>query len=205
MQAQMTSVGRSLLIPDLNQNDFTHLTLTRQLHQMSAYLKDAEPVTIIGSSFGGLTATWLAEQHSAVQRLVLLAPAFRFLEHWLPKLGDAQVKRWREAGQLSVYHYSAGAMQPLHYGFVEDALQYDETTLQRSLPTLILHGRSDEVIPIASSRDYAAARPWVTLQELDSDHSLTNVENQIWQAIQHFCPELSASVPPIWATDLTIE
>lgn len=192
MQAKMATVGRSLLIPDLNQNDFTHLTLTRQLQQVASAWDAAEPVTIIGSSFGGLTAAWLAERHTVVQRLVLLAPAFRFLDHWLPRLGDAQVRQWQQTGQLSVYHYSAGAMLPLHYGFVEDAGHYDEATLQRSLPTLILHGRSDAVIPLASSRAYAAARPWVTLQELDSDHALTDVQEHIWQAIQQFCPELKS-------------
>jgi pimeloyl-ACP methyl ester carboxylesterase len=190
MQAQLASVGRSLIIPDLNQNDFTHLTLSRQLRQVSEYLDDAEPVTMIGSSFGGLTAAWFAEQHSVVRRLVLMAPAFGFLDHWLPRLGDAQVNHWRETGQLSVYHYSAEVMLPLHYGFVDDALQYEDKTLQRSLPTLILHGRSDTVIPIESSRNYAASRPWVTLHELDSDHGLTDVQDQIWQAIQHVCPEL---------------
>jgi pimeloyl-ACP methyl ester carboxylesterase len=68
-----------------------------------------------------------------------------------------------------------------------DAMQYREETIARSLPTLILHGKHDEVIPLQASRAFAKSRPWVQLIELDSDHALTNVSTEIWQAIQSFC------------------
>lgn len=177
-----------LLIPDLNQQDFTHLTLTRQLQQVAALLPPAPvPVTAIGSSLGGLTAAWLGQRHPQVQRLVLLAPAFGFLSHWLPRLGADQVQRWQTEGYLSVYHYGENKALPLKFQFVEDAAQYSETQLQRPVPTLILHGQQDEVIPIQASIDFAHDRPWVRLVELDSDHALGNVSLEIWQAIQAFC------------------
>ena len=68
-----------------------------------------------------------------------------------------------------------------------DASKYQESDLQKPIPTLILHGSKDDVIPIQSSRDYAYQRPWVELIELDSDHTLSNVMPEIWQAIQKFC------------------
>jgi len=178
----------SLLTPDLNQDDFTHLTLTRQIQQVqAAFPPDPQPVTLIGSSFGGLTAAWLGERQIQVSRLVLLAPAFQFLSHWLPKLGPEQVQRWQAEQYLSVYHYGTKQMLPLHYGFVTDATQYEETKLQRPIPTLILHGQADEVIPIQASRNFANQRPWVKLLELDSDHALANVQPKIWQEVQTFC------------------
>ena len=76
---------------------------------------------------------------------------------------------------------------PLNYNFVTDARQYTEEHLTRSLPTLILHGKEDEVIPIQASRDFAKKRPWVKLIELNSDHALGDVIAEIWQAIQLFC------------------
>jgi len=177
-----------LTIPDFNQGDFAHLTLTRQLKQVEAILPpSATPVTLIGSSFGGLTAAWLGQQHVQVQRLVLLAPAFNFLSHWLPKLGDVQMQKWQESGYLRVYHYGEKRLLPLHYPFILDAKQYQEQQLQRPIPTLILHGRNDEVIPIQSSRDYASQRQWVQLLELDSNHTLSNAMPEIWQAIRAFC------------------
>lgn len=177
-----------LHIPDLNQSNFSALTLTRQLHQIEAVLPpDSTPVTILGSSFGGLTAAWLGQRQPRVQRLVLLAPAFQFLDHWLPQLGAEQLETWRTQGYYPVYHYGEGRSLPLSYEFVRDNQQYREDQIQRPVPTLILHGRRDEVIPIAASRRFAAARPWVQLIAFDSDHTLASVMGQIWQAIQEFC------------------
>ena len=131
-----------------------------------------------------MTAAWLGEKYPQVQRLILLAPAFGFLDHWLPKLGEAQVKQWQDSGYLSVYHYSENKQIPLHYQFVTDAKQYDESKLKKALPTLILHGKNDDVIPVVASRSYACQRPWVELIELESDHNLTNVLPKIWQEIE---------------------
>jgi len=188
LRDRFTKLSIPLQAPDLNAGDFTHLTLSRQIAQVAAlFPPEPEPVIVIGSSFGGLTAAWLGDRHPQVQKLVLLSPAFGFLKHWLPKLGTTAVRHWQESGFLPVYHYRDNKAVPLHYGFVTDAAQYDDDTLQRPVPTLILHGRFDEVIPITASQHYAAHRPWTTLVPLDSDHALTNVEADIWQAIQSFC------------------
>jgi hypothetical protein len=177
-----------LKIPDLNAGDFSHLTITRQLTQVaSQFSHNSTPVTLIGSSLGGLTAAHLGQQYPQVQRLVLLAPAFKFLSHWLLKLGDETLQRWQKEKYLMVYHYGDEQKLPLNYDFVKDASQYKEEALQRPIPTLILHGRHDDVIPIQASRDFAQKRPWVELMELDSDHGLGNMMAQIWRAIQLFC------------------
>lgn len=178
----------SLDVPDLNQGDFSHLSITRQLLQLEAMLPETEtPVTLIGSSLGGLTAAWLGQQLAQIQRLVLLAPAFDFLDHWLPQLDEAQLQQWQESGYLPIYHYREKRSLPLHYHFVEDARRYKSQELWRVVPTLILHGLHDETIPIEASRQYASRRPWVQLIGLESDHSLSNVMPEMWQEIQQFC------------------
>jgi hypothetical protein len=180
--------GQALTILDLNQDDFTHLTLSRQIQQGLDWIEvQTDPVVVIGSSFGGLTAAWLAEQtqvQGRIQKLVLLAPAFQFLAQWLPRLGDEALTRWQAAGALPIFHYGQGRMLPLHYGFITDAQTYAEGQLRAEVPTLILHGRQDEVIDIQASRDYGATRPWVKLVELADYHSLLATQDQIWQAIQ---------------------
>lgn len=189
LKQQFEQSGATLHILDLNQGDFSHLTLSRQLQQAIAWIDRRPQVTIIGSSFGGLTACWLAEQsqvQSQIDRLVLLAPAFQFLKQWLPRLGTAAVDHWRETGWLSVYHYGLNQPLPLAYDFVIDAQQYDESQLRATIPTLILHGQQDDVINIQASRDYAATRPWTQLVALDSDHTLSHVSREIWESIQKF-------------------
>lgn len=177
-----------LSIPDLNGDDFSELTISRQIKQVAvAFVDDSAPVTLIGSSLGGLTAAHIAQQYLQVERLVLLAPAFGFLSHWLPKLGEETIQRWQQEKYLMVHHYGEGRSLPLSYNFVTDATKYSENQLQRPIPTLILHGKQDEVIPIQASRDFLQLRPWVELVELNSDHALSNVTDEIWQAIQQFC------------------
>lgn len=185
---RFAKIQTNLTIPDLNAGDFSQLTITRQVNQVAAEFPDTSvPVTLIGSSLGGLTSAYLGQQYPQVQRLVLLAPAFGFLSHWLPKLGDEQVQRWQRERYLTVYHYGEKRSLPLSYDFITDAAQYQEELLHRPIPTLILHGKKDEVIPITVSRDFAISRPWVELVELDSDHALGNVIEEIWQAICLFC------------------
>ncbi|PZU92447.1 MAG: esterase [Leptolyngbya sp.] len=190
MKARFATLGMPLIIPDLNQGDFAHLTLSRQIEQVSALiLAQSEPTILIGSSLGGLTAAWVAQQTAItdrIKKLVLLAPAFQFLKQWLPRLGSDQLNTWRAEGTIPVYHYTEQHSVPLHYEFITDAQGYDDDVLNAQIPTLILHGSRDETISIEASRAYAAARPWTKLIELPSDHALVDVEANIWQHTQEF-------------------
>lgn len=187
LRDRFASFSINLNIPDLNQGDFSHLTLTRQLQQIEAELyPNPAAVVVIGSSFGGLTAAWFAERNLSVKGLILLAPAFNFLSEWFPKLGAEKLNQWKTQGYLSIYHYAEKRDLPLHYQFLGDLSQYPDEQLQRQIPTLILHGIQDEVIPIQASRNYAETRPWVKLIELNSDHGLENVLGEIWQEIEVF-------------------
>ena len=182
------TVGINLEILDLNQGDFSNLTLTRQIQQTVAAFNNVDtPITLIGSSFGGLTATWVGEKYPQVKRLILLAPAFNFLSYWLPKLGKAQVKQWQDSGYMSVYHYGEDKLLPLSYEFVVDGEKYDQALLQRSIPTLIIHGKQDETIAVEASIQYARNHEQVKLLTPDSDHTLHEEMAHIWQEIQLFC------------------
>lgn len=176
-----------LEIPDLNCDDFYRLTITRQLKQVALLLEQKKDITIIGSSLGGLSAAHIGEEFLQVKRLVLLAPAFGFLSHWLSNLGTEVIQRWQQEKYMMVHHYGEKRELPLSYDFLADANQYQERFLQRAIPTLILHGQHDEVIPIQASRDFAQKRSWVELMELNSNHALGNVMMEIWQSIEGFC------------------
>jgi pimeloyl-ACP methyl ester carboxylesterase len=179
--------GLALEIPDLNGDDFSSLTLTRQILQVSQLIEQSElPVTLIGSSFGGLTAAWLAEICFQVQRLVLLAPAFNFSPIWLSQLGENTLLDWQKSGSLLVYHYGYRHSVPINYELIQDLAKYPQEKLIREIPTLIIHGSNDEVIPPENSRHYAFSRPWVQLIELDSDHALTDMMARIWEEMQLF-------------------
>lgn len=193
LKQKFQAVGQELIIPDLNQGNFARLTLSRQLQQARAIIQSSDPSqapwNIIGSSFGGLTAAWLGSDPDLaprLHRLVLLAPAFQFLNQWLPRLGTAQLQQWQASGTLSVHHYGAQKPQALAYDFILDAQGYDDSQLRPLVPTLILHGTNDEVITVQASRDFEAQHPQVELIELESDHALTDVQEKIWEAVHRF-------------------
>jgi uncharacterized protein len=188
IQAQFTQIGIELQVPDLNQDDFTHLTVSRQIAQVVVlFPPDRSPVTLIGSSLGGWISAIIAQDHPQVERLVLLAPAFDFLAHWIPKIGEQQLNSWQKTGYLSIYHHGIKDLVPLHYDFLSDARKYPLTEIDRFIPTLIIHGIHDDVIPVEASRSFAINRPWVELLEWNSDHQLTDASDRIWQELRRFC------------------
>jgi uncharacterized protein len=152
LKDRFAKIGIKLEIPDLNQEDFTHLTLTRQISQTAALFNHSNTsITIIGSSFGGLTAVWLAEQYPQVEKLILLAPAFGFPGSWVNKFSQSELEQWQSSGYQNVYHYGENKLLPLHYEFLIDGHQYHLNTIRRSLPTIIIHGKNDDVVPIEVS------------------------------------------------------
>lgn len=187
LRDRFAEANLELIVLDLNQGDFSKLTLTRQIEQtIDAFPNLKTPVVLIGSSFGGLTCAWVAEQKLQVQKMILLAPAFGFPNSWYSKLQPEQIEQWRESGYLSVYHYGEKRSIPLHYQFLLDADNYPVSNLKRSLPTLIIHGIRDEVVPIEVSRNYVKKHSQARLIELDSDHGLNDVKEKIWQETKDF-------------------
>ena len=187
LRDRFAQVNVELIVLDLNQKDFSKLTLTRQIQQTIDAFPDPETsVILIGSSFGGLTCAWIAQQKLQVKKMILLAPAFGFPNSWYSKLQPEQIEQWRESGYLSVYHYGEKRSLWLHYEFLGDADKYPVSGLKRFLPTLIIHGLRDDVVPIEVSRNYVDKHPQARLIELDSDHGLNDVKERIWQETKDF-------------------
>ncbi len=187
LRDRFAEVNIKLKIIDLNQDDFFHLTLSRQIHQVELKITNlSTPIILIGSSFGGLTSTFLAERNQNVKAIILLAPAFDFLSHLRQNFGEEKLQKWQERGNYWIYHYGEKNYSLLSYDFIVDLMKYEEEELQRPLPTLIFHGLHDGTIPIQASREFAAKRLWVELIELDSDHTLGNVLETVWQEINQF-------------------
>ena len=170
-RSALAGAGIALEIPALDEGDFEHLTISRQLALIERMLH-GEPVFLIGSSMGGYLAALYAAGHPEVSGLVLLAPAFGMAARW-----DARINEPKPA-DIEVFHYGDRAMRRVHYGLIEDALRYPPLPDFRQ-PALIYHGIRDEVVPVENSRAFVAAHPNASLTELDSDHELLNVQREI--------------------------
>jgi hypothetical protein len=174
--------GITVHMPDFNQPDFSTLTVTRMVEQVEAIMDGlpAGPVTLIGSSLGGVVAVQVALRRK-VDRLVLLAPALDFNAERLEGLGDRSVAEWQRTGSLNVFHYGYGRMLPVHFGLYTDACNYDCVNATLTMPILIFQGRRDTVVSPQMVEQWASTRPNVQLVMLDDDHQLGASLDEIWR------------------------
>src|SRR5688500_11362444 len=151
---------------------FEHLRLSAMIDVVRAAIARRDDAAIlIGSSLGALTAARVAERDDRVRALVLLAPAFQLAARWRESLGAAW-EEWKQRGWREVTDYTTGKPARVDYGFIEDAEQIDVGYPDVRVPTLILHGLHDEVVPIERSRTFAEGKPHVRLVELADGHEL---------------------------------
>jgi pimeloyl-ACP methyl ester carboxylesterase len=151
---------------DLRVPSAERLSLAAMIETTRAAIGDG-PVVLIGSSLGGLTAAWVAASDPRVARLVLFAPAFRLAERWQRRL-------------------SQDPALAAHADFLAEAAQIDVGFPDVRVPTLILHGVHDDVVPVEISRAFAADRPHVRLIELDDDHQLLTSIPRLLSEIELF-------------------
>lgn len=182
---RFVEAGRALEVLDLAQGDFDHLTITGQLRMIERAVRD-EAVWLIGSSLGGYLAALYASQHPEAERLVLMAPAFNFVDGWRGWLGAEAMMRWKQSGQIAVQHYGDGLVHQLHYGLIEDASEYDAYPSFHQ-QSIIFHGRNDDVVPPEHSITFAQRHGNVELCLMNSGHELTDVLEEMWREIARFC------------------
>ncbi len=165
--------------------DFEYMTTTGLINRLRQYVLDHRlgDVCIIGSSFGGLIALHYAHRFGGVEKMLLLAPALFWLSGGL---SEEQLKQWEKAGAAPIFHDAFGKELPVRYDLHLDGLRYLEP-VPPAIPTIIIHGRNDNTVPIEHSRNYAARFPdQIQLIEVDADHDLNGHLEFIWEYVQSF-------------------
>ena len=169
----LEDAGAQVDVPDLADGHFENLTLTGQLAVVDRVV-NGEPVALIGSSLGGYLASLYAARHAAVERLVLLAPAFAFAQRWPQRMGPVAMAAWRHTGAIEVFHYADNRHRKLGYQLMADAERY-EPYPSFPQPALIFHGIHDDIVPATYTQRFAATHANAILDALDSGHDLLNV------------------------------
>jgi uncharacterized protein len=181
---KLEELGISVEVPDLAEQNFRSLTITGQLRAIER-TAGGEAISLIGSSMGGYLASLYASRHPEVQKLVLLAPAFRFHDLWVERLGPEKIGEWKESGALPFFHYGEQRELALGFQLLQDAADYEQMP-DFTQPALIFHGTQDTVVPSKLSSGYAATHPNVKMTLLPSGHELTDVLDTIWEDVKGF-------------------
>jgi pimeloyl-ACP methyl ester carboxylesterase len=111
------------------------------------------------------------------------------IERWAARMGAEAWERWRASGWLETPDYARGGTARVDYGFAEDGAVVDaagDGWPDVRVPTLIVHGRRDDVASIALSRDWAAGKRHVRLVEVDDGHELGASVTQITVESERF-------------------
>src|SRR5579862_8028879 len=129
--------GVTIQIPQLDEGNFEGLTIGGQLAVIEREAAGRR-VNLMGSSLGGYLAALYAARHpEAVERMVLLAPAFQFPRRWRERFSAAELDQWKREGSRPFFHYGYKVERRLGYQLVEDAARYEDEP-EFSQPTLIL-------------------------------------------------------------------
>jgi pimeloyl-ACP methyl ester carboxylesterase len=187
LRERLEPLGVTCRCLDFNEPDFHTMTMTRMLGQLEDALRAARGAALVGSSLGGALAILAAARvPSLVGRLVLLAPAVRFGDPERHVLTPDQIAIWKRRGEYDFFHYAHEQQRSLAYAFYEDSLQYDTFGTLFAQPTVIFQGTRDTLVDPEDVRQFAAARPNVTLSLVDDEHQLISSLPQIWSGVQPF-------------------
>jgi uncharacterized protein len=179
--------GVELTLPDLTPGDdgFERSSPSSMLAIAEALLDGAAPPhAVMGSSLGGYLASVAASRDPTIDKLVLLAPAFRLFERWDARTSPEERDVWRREGLL-VDHHASGLKRRLGWQFHEDARGWPAFPEVR-VPSLVFAGRNDETVPLADIEAWCARTPAARLVVLDDGHELLASIDRIFEEARAF-------------------
>lgn len=191
LRDRFAETGRDLALPDLTPGpdgfeNATPSTMLRVVEEMLEGAKPAEPNVLVGSSLGGLLASLAAAGGKArVDKLVLLAPAFRLGERWKARMDPEELERFRREGSMMVDHYATGTRRSMPYRFLEDADTLPAYPAVK-IPVLAIAGRRDDLVPLADVEEFVAKTPGAELVVVDDGHDLAASLPLIWERTRAF-------------------
>ena len=134
------------------------------------------PTAIVGSSAGGAVACEVTARSQGGQALVMLAAPAR----WSLMAGDAQAGiRWI-TGRAGMPLSEETLADPSSWVAEFETIEAESSIVKVKVPTLIVHGTADDVVPVEHARLLAERAPRAELLVLDgAGHSLRRDETAL--------------------------
>jgi len=124
--------------------------LAQLCHLINRYASEGfQHIGLIGSSFGGLVCILAAARYPHLQVLGLKCPVPDFPEMLNHEFGKEAMRTWESSGTIPNLLGGTDPL-PLHFSFYEDCCRFNAYEQAQSIriPTCIVHGTKDELVPI---------------------------------------------------------
>lgn len=186
--------GVELVLPELDEGDFEHLTIGKQRRLIERLLADVpRPHVLVGSSMGGYVSMLHASKHP-VDALVLMAPAVDFAARWRAGVSERAFEAWERTGVTMVDHHATGTRLPLRFDLARDAVLHDAWPVV-DVPTLVFQGSRDTVVPLSAVSAWVERTPSAKLVTLDTDHAMAEFTDQMAEAALEFLAGIPSVAP----------
>ena len=165
------NLGWNVISVDMSRSGWTIGDQTKVVIDKISEIDDFD--LIMGSSYGGLAVANAAnELLDRDLRLVLMAPAFGLAENFQNIAGRDGLKEWENNGSRPYFHHGLNEEIKLGWDFMVSAEKMSWPKIKH--PTVIIHGISDEIVSIESSRKVAGSNSNIELIEVEDGHRLGN-------------------------------
>lgn len=116
-------------------------------------------IGLLGSSFGGISSIMATSKTNELEFLALKSPVSDYWELEKGRYTQEQLDEWKENGVRE--YEDDGKLMKLNWSFVEDFKNNNayEAAKNIKIPTLIVHGNSDNDVPYAQSQKLVSILP----------------------------------------------
>lgn len=166
--------------------------------------KGYKKIYIIGHSMGGIIGAHLASKYKEVKKLVLAAPAFKYLSfkgNKLDIIGSIKKvpKIFKDYDYEEVMSRVLKIPIPTVKQFMDLAETYKDDIKNIDVPTLILYGTEDEIVPIDSvnyvyDNIKSKSVTLVELENLNHDLFINNRYEEVKKLIVNFLTNYNISI-----------
>jgi|SRR3989339_213921 len=162
-----------------SESKFEEMTITRYVDTILCAIHYCEKkgfriINLIGTSSGGLLVMVAALKYPNLNSLILRSTS-AFDAEWFKEFagGNKGLAEWKKKGYIQ--YKNKNAIKKLKYDYYKDALKYNMYKKSKNIkiPTLIIHGTKDPVIPIKNTIKLAKNFPKAKLVKIEgADHTL---------------------------------
>ena len=153
-------------------------------------------IYVIGHSMGGIIASHIASKYKEVKKLVLAAPAFKYLSFKDDKLDIIESikkvpKIFKDYDHEEVISRVLKIPIPTVKEFMDLAETYKNDIKNIDIPTLILYGTEDEIVPIDSvnyvyDNIKSKSVTLIELEKLNHDLFINNRYDEVKKIVTNF-------------------